>query len=147
MWKCQCDCGNIITVRGADLWNGHTKSCGCISSFGEEKITTILKNANIPFVIQKTFNNCRFPDTNALAKFDFYVNDSYLIEYDGKQHFSYTSCGWDNESNYNKIIEHDKYKNDWCIINDIPLIRIPYTQYDTLNLNDLLSETTKFRIV
>ncbi|WP_076231638.1 hypothetical protein [Clostridium botulinum] len=32
MWKCKCDCGNICTVRGSCLKNGHTKSCGCIRS-------------------------------------------------------------------------------------------------------------------
>lgn len=30
-WKCQCDCGNIITVRGESLRTGHTKSCGCLN--------------------------------------------------------------------------------------------------------------------
>lgn len=28
-WKCVCDCGNEIVVRGANLTDGHTKSCGC----------------------------------------------------------------------------------------------------------------------
>lgn len=28
-WKCQCDCGKIVNVRGTYLKNGHTKSCGC----------------------------------------------------------------------------------------------------------------------
>ena len=28
-WKCQCDCGKIVNVRGTYLRNGHTKSCGC----------------------------------------------------------------------------------------------------------------------
>lgn len=30
-WVCICTCGNIITVRGSDLKNENTKSCGCIS--------------------------------------------------------------------------------------------------------------------
>jgi hypothetical protein len=29
-WACQCDCGNVTTVRAANLTNGHTKSCGCL---------------------------------------------------------------------------------------------------------------------
>lgn len=28
-WLCKCDCGNVLTVQGNNLKNGHTKSCGC----------------------------------------------------------------------------------------------------------------------
>ena len=31
-WKCQCTCGNITSVQGSSLKNGHTKSCGCLQS-------------------------------------------------------------------------------------------------------------------
>lgn len=30
-WKCQCECGEKIIVRGADLRNGNTTSCGCLN--------------------------------------------------------------------------------------------------------------------
>jgi hypothetical protein len=30
VYKCKCDCGNIIEVAGYSLRNGNTKSCGCI---------------------------------------------------------------------------------------------------------------------
>ena len=29
-WLCKCDCGNYCTVRGVDVRNGHTRSCGCL---------------------------------------------------------------------------------------------------------------------
>ena len=29
-WICQCECGNIVSVQGVHLRNGHTKSCGCL---------------------------------------------------------------------------------------------------------------------
>ena len=27
-WECKCSCGNIVTVQGSNLKNGHTTSCG-----------------------------------------------------------------------------------------------------------------------
>lgn len=30
-WKCQCQCGNIKTVRGTSLICGDTQSCGCLA--------------------------------------------------------------------------------------------------------------------
>ena len=35
-------------------------------------------------------------------------------------------------------------KNEWCKDNNIPLIRIPYTQYNDLCIEDLQLETTTF---
>jgi len=32
LWVCRCDCGNVSIIRGADLRNGSTKSCGCLKS-------------------------------------------------------------------------------------------------------------------
>jgi hypothetical protein len=29
VWKCECDCGNVVEVVGNDLRNGKTLSCGC----------------------------------------------------------------------------------------------------------------------
>ena len=34
----------------------------------------------------------------------------------------------------------------WCKDNNIPLIRIPYTHYKELKIEDLLLETSKFKI-
>ena len=31
IWKCQCECGNIINVSASDLLSGRVKSCGCLA--------------------------------------------------------------------------------------------------------------------
>lgn len=30
IWECKCDCGNTIEVQYSNLYNGSTKSCGCL---------------------------------------------------------------------------------------------------------------------
>jgi len=36
-WVCRCTCGKISTIDGANIRNGHTKSCGCFAKESLEK--------------------------------------------------------------------------------------------------------------
>ena len=148
VWKCKCDCGNITYVDSHSLQQGKTGSCGCLISKGENKISQILQDNNINFSTQKFFEDCKFEDSNYYAKFDFWVDNKYIIEYDGQQHFSYkySLYTWNNQENFEKVKEHDNYKNNWCKQHNIPIIRIPYTHLDNLCLEDLLLESSKFLI-
>lgn len=48
-WKCQCDCGNTVTIEGSRLRSGNTKSCGCGKSDGLKKYNEqISEEAKIP---------------------------------------------------------------------------------------------------
>lgn len=140
--KCKCDCGNITYTTSECLKRGQTKSCGCLKSYGEEKITQILLNNNIIFEREKQFDTCLLP-SNKLARFDFYVNNQYIIEFDGKQHFEINTFF---AQSLEQIQQYDKIKNQQCKDNQIPLIRIPYTQLDNLCIDDLKLETSKFII-
>lgn len=139
---CQCECGSIIEVTLNHLHSGHTKSCGCSNSKGEDKITEILQNNNINFIKQKTFQDCK--DKKALP-FDFYINNSYLIEYDGIQHFKPIKY-FGGEEDFKIRKKHDQLKTKYCKDHNIPIIRIPYTHLDNLCLNDLIPETSKFLV-
>ena len=146
IWLCKCDCGNVCKVDGANLRSGHTQSCGCLLSQGELKIISLLQENNINFTTQKTFDNCFYFDSSRPPRFDFYIDDEYLIEYDGQQHyFPIELFGGDEQFIVQQ--ERDEYKNQWCKNNNIPLIRIPYTKLDTLCIEDLMLETTQFRAV
>lgn len=100
----------------------------------------------IIYEVQKTFETCKYKNSDGRPRFDFYVNNSYLIEYDGKQHFMPVNrFGGDEQFIIQQ--QRDEYKNQWRKDNNIPLIRIPYTKLDTLCIEDLMLETTQFRVV
>lgn len=145
IYKCKCECGSETEVIANDLVKGHTYSCGCVKSKGENKTSKLLRDANIPFETQKTFVDCVNPQTNIRLRFDFCINNEYLLEYDGIQHFVQDS-GWVTKEKFDYIKEMDNLKNKYCKEHGIPLIRIPYTQYDNLCLEDLLIETSKYVI-
>ena len=82
--------------------------------------------------------------------FDFGILDGdnqlkYLIEFDGIQHFfKNNQFGQEKEASFKRNQERDRVKNDYCIKNNIPLIRIPYYKLNTLELKDLEITTTNF---
>jgi len=142
VWLCQCECGNQTQVSSADLLSGNTKSCGCQrnKSYGENKIAQLLTQANINFIREKTFDNLVGQDQKTKLRFDFYLPDyNIIIEYDGQQHSIVGTGVFDNEQKFEKTQYYDTLKNQWCKDNNIKLIRIPYTHYDQIQIEDLLS--------
>lgn len=112
-WKCTCDCGNYTEVESSHLLNGHTTSCGCIKSLGEQKISQLLSLYNIPFVKEFYFDDLR-GCSNRLLRFDFaIIKDNkicYLIEFNGEQHYRKAN-GWDKNEEFTIRQYNDKQKN------------------------------------
>lgn len=145
IWNCQCECGNTVQIASPELSKKDIKSCGCLKqSYGSFAIEQVLLRNNILFEKEKTFETCRFPNTNALAKFDFYVNNQYLIEFDGKQHFEFVG-GYYTLEDFHALQKRDQYKNEWCKNNNVPLIRIPYFDEEKISLEYLKERGLKLK--
>ena len=126
-------CGFIWEAKPNNILNG--KGCPkCKSSKGEQRIQQILDKHNIKYDIQYKFNNCC--NENVLP-FDFYLPQYNLcIEYDGIQHFLPCTFGGISEERAKENLEscklRDSIKDNFCQVNGIKLLRIPYTQFNNI---------------
>ena len=128
-WECQCECGAIKIVSGHSLKNGASKSCGCVKSYGEEKIAEILTKNQVHFGREFSFSDC-LSKNNHRCYFDFIIykdGEFLLLEYQGKQHYE------DNNWNWISPKENDKIKEEYCRDKQIKLVKIPYWDYDKLS--------------
>ncbi len=113
-----------------DHVSGHgCNLCACYSK-GNEKIAKLLISLGIEFEREYTFPDCR---TTRVLPFDFFLKKyKILIEYDGIQHFiPRERFGGDAEFINRQFI--DKIKTEYCLKNNILLIRIAYNDKEGLN--------------
>jgi hypothetical protein len=112
--------------------NMHFRGQGCPKcsiSKGEVKIVNFLTEKNINFNTQQTFSGCLSENSNKL-KFDFYLPEKNIcIEYDGEQHFKPIEY-FGGVENFKKQKERDIIKNNYCLENNIKLIRISFNNYN-----------------
>lgn len=137
IYNCLCDCGNYCQIQHQYLAFGDTTSCGCIRSKGEFQIEQLLKEHNINFQREYSFENLK--DKLSL-RFDFAIFNNKnellgLIEYQGEQHYC-KSNGFYSED----LIKHDKMKIDFCNKNNIKLKHIIYKKNYNLTWEDLRLE-------
>ena len=143
IWRCLCECGNETFSSSAVLKRGDCCSCGCLKSKGEQIISSLLKINNIKFEKEKTFKDLVNIETKNFYRFDFFVENKYIIEFDGEQHFKAKKY-FGGEEYLLQVQKNDKIKNEYCKKHNIPIIRIPYTHLEKLCLEDLLLETSNF---
>ena len=120
----------------------HYRKSGCPScrkSIGELKVEAILKSKNIIYEKEFRFEDCR--NKNKLP-FDFYLKDyNMCIEYDGEQHFKAKDYfGGEDSFEYRKRM--DQIKTQYCVDNNIKLLRIPY--YNSHIMEDLILKVLYF---
>lgn len=118
----------------------HNVLCGtgcprCNESKGEKEIRKWLMKHNIIYDSQKRFSDCCDKIT---LPFDFYLPDyNCCIEYDGVQHYEPVEYFGGKES-FEYIQKHDKIKTNYCLNNNISLLRISYLDNIEEKLNNFL---------
>ena len=136
-YNCKCLlCGYEYTTTNLN----QTNSCGCLKSLGEFYINKILTENNINFKKQYSF-------PNSLLKYDFAILDKNnniikLIEFDGEQHFkdNIKLTGWNTQEKYEYTHKNDILKNNLAKQYNIPLIRIPYWERDSLTIDKIIGK-------
>lgn len=147
--RCKCDCGNEKVIRYDSLIDTRIEkrviSCGCLSeSYGEKRIKEYLESKNIYFKAQQTFKDLWVVNEKSLLKYDFAIKSSngkkiyFLIEYDGIQHYKQIDFF---QTPLTTVQEYDALKTKYANNNNIPLLRIPYTQIN--NTETLLENYIK----
>ena len=146
-WNCKnlkviCQsCGEIFTTSYCAFMQNGGQLCGKCSkniSKHEHIIKTYLERKGIPFEMQFRFDDCR--DKLSLP-FDFYLyNDNIAIEYDGEGHYIPINRGGISDEEALVVLDNikrrDSIKTNYCIKNNITLIRIPYWEGE--NIEEIL---------
>jgi len=116
--------------NGMDFYNAVFLPAGRYS-LGEMFIKETLDKLKAKYEEQYKIASCA--DINPLP-FDFAVfkdnNLSFLIEFQGKQHYKPTTFGTRDKAKGQKIwetqVRHDAMKKKWCSDNNVPLLEIDY---------------------
>lgn len=53
IWKCRCECGNIVDICGSDLLTGHTQSCGCLQR-ERSSDAAVQRNKRLMYCVSKS---------------------------------------------------------------------------------------------
>lgn len=121
-------CGHEFNVRPAHFLDGR-RCPKCRMSKGEALVADVLSRFNLTYQAQVRLENCK--NVNRLP-FDFgvYSPEGHLlslIEFDGEQHFRAVEFFGD-EKDFERRVKNDRIKTNYCILNGIPLLRIPYVE-------------------
>lgn len=139
----QCNCGNLFYTSYNMFKNLDINCCkrcreekNSISK-GEIKIEQWLNDNKIKYETQYTFDSLK---NSHKLRFDFAIlnkenNIKLLIEYDGKQHYglgNFTSDEDEMIAQYNRVLQNDYIKNEFCFTNGYSILRIPYNRYSQI---------------
>ena len=138
----KCECGNVFSRMFKDFKGKNMtrcSKCAFTTSMGELEIKKYLDDNNINYNQQQKFKDLK-GDCNMPLSFDFSIlgNDKSiisLIEFDGPFHFKpiYSINGDKAEKEFKRQVKYDKRKEKYAKDNNIPLLRIKYTDFKNID--------------
>lgn len=136
-------CNNEYYVQPNNFLSGG-RCPQCNESKGEQRVRSYLEEEQIVFKQEYSFNGLLGVGGLPL-RFDFAVFDGdnrfkLLIEYDGE--FHYHKIHEDRSLGVQQV--HDERKNKYCKDNNIPLLRIPYWEFD--NIEKILEDNLNVKL-
>ena len=113
------------------------------ASRGEIKIEEILKDANLNFRMEYSFEGLASENGRPL-RFDFVIFDDdgyvdFIIEYQGRQHYEASSKFGGKRGLYQQQ-HNDNKKRRFCALNDITLVEIPYTEENLISYDYIMQK-------
>lgn len=149
----KCNCGNEFETSFDKFKTRNKRQCNecSVRSNIEKFCRDYFKEHNIPYEAEKTFPDCRYPKTNGVPRYDFYIeynNRKILIEGNGIQHEQpirfYNAIS--QEEAEEKFIQQqikDEYKKQYALNNGYEFVVIWYYDMDNIPqiLDNLLSPT------
>lgn len=136
----ECECGNKYNTRLGTFikLNKHRcDECSKKQSMLSMLTEKYLKERGFVYVREYSFDDCI---NKRRLYFDFCVfkgEEKILIECDGEQHFKPVNFNGISDElsleSYIKTVSNDNIKNNYCIKNNLKLIRIPYWEYNNDN--------------
>jgi len=113
IWKCQCDCGNVITVLGRSLMANKSLSCGCR---GKEswKALRIKEYFSEHYSAIPEYRIIKNPKTGKWLPYDLYLPNNVFIEIQGRQHYEYTPYFFKSIAAFENRRYIDKYKKEFA---------------------------------
>ena len=113
------------------------------ASRGEIKIEEILKEAELNFTMEQSFEGLNSSNGRPL-RFDFAVFDDdgnidFLIEYQGRQHYEPSSKFGGKRGFYQQQFNDNK-KRRFCSLHDITLGEIPYKEENLISYDYIMKK-------
>ncbi len=143
-WKCKyCNHKYKTRIDNKTRHRSGCKQCGATKLVKET--LDVLNNKDIKYEIEKKYDDCRNKN-NCYLPFDVYLTDyNTLIELDGYHHFERNVFFCKTDNDFKQQQTRDKYKNRYCQINNINLLRISESEIDNIekHLTDFLKLVKK----